>query len=131
MDTQVKPFSFPVAGVPITFAPEELSECFGPHGRFRKEKLRQKQAEKVLQVILRHTHGIVVSHSKDVHKYAELKRFQIARRRGAHWGYHLMTLSYELGGRHLKETFRFLRDSGKESTNGYLCLHPGTFRPAR
>lgn len=131
MDTRVKPLSFPVAGVPLLFTPEELGECFGPHGRFHEERLRRKQAEKVLQVILRHTHGIMVSHSKDVHKHATPKRFQIARRRGASWGYHLMTLSYEFEGKHLKETFRFVRDSGKESTNGYLCLHSGTFRPAK
>ena len=120
-----------VVGIPLVYTPAELESFFDANNKFHEERLRRRWAEKLLQIVLRHQHNISVKQPEDVHQHATLKRLYVAKGRRKSWGFLLLTVSYEYNGMPLKETFRFVRDSGKESLNGHLYPHPGNFRPAK
>lgn len=98
-------------GIPFVFDQEEIAEFFDEKGRFHLKRLRDKQAEKALQVALL-DHGVVTRYSEQVYEYAKPIRFSLVKARRTHWGYYLMTIEYVYEGVHWQQLFRFERNSG-------------------
>ncbi len=114
MDFILKP-SPDMSGVPFVFTADEIQEFFDEKGRFQLKKLRQRQAEKAMQVVLFGYHSLMTKRPEEVHEHARLKHFSLVKARHVRRGYYLMTVEYVRGGKMWRHIFRFVRH-----TNGGL-----------
>lgn len=96
---------------PFIFTAAEVRSLFDDNGKFHLRLLRQRQAEKALQVILLECHNIGTVEPEEVHRYVTLDRFSLVKARRTHWGYYLLTLEYTYEGKKWKHVFRFERNT--------------------
>lgn len=116
MDVPRKPMD-PI-GIPLIFTPDEVAECFDQKGggflksRFHPKRLRELQAAKVLQLILRTEHNTNARSLEELREYATVEHFSLVKARRTHWGYYLMKVEYVYEGMRWEQVFRFERNSG-------------------
>lgn len=112
MDTKVV-----LSGEPrsLAFSKEEIESFFEDKGfsrRFHLGRLRQRQLEKALQVILLDCHSIATKYPEEVHRYVEHAHLSMVKARRAHWGYYVLTVRYAYQGEAWEHVFRFERNTG-------------------
>ncbi len=112
MDTQVVLSGEPRA---LAFSKEEIASFFEDKDfsrRFHLGRLRRRQLEKALQVILLDCHDILVKDPEEVHRYVTHTNLSIVKARRAHWGYYVLTVWYTYQGTAWEHVFRFERNTG-------------------
>lgn len=107
-----------MVGCPLIFTGYEVAELFDEKGRFRLGALRERQAEKALQIILSDYHDVAAKWPDEVHRHVTPISFSLVKARRTRWGYYLMTIVYRYREVTWKHVFRFVR-----SSNGGLGGH--------
>lgn len=123
MRTKAKP-PLDVVGVPIVFSGYDLEEFYVPRKGFSQERLRERQMEKALQVVLATSHGIATTSPEQVYRHVTPLTFSLLKDRSKRPGCYLMTIEYRFQGAAWRHVFRYERDlKGEISVSGRLYTH--------